>query len=52
LVLLEEAVPSVFNDALDADVLPVTFAIELEGLVMESAKLMILADLFLLASKL
>lgn len=52
LVLLEEAVAGVVDDALDADVSVVSFAVEFVGLVVEGAELVVLADLLLLAGEL
>lgn len=40
------------DDALHADVLPVALAVELEGLVVEGAELVVFADLLLLAGEL
>ncbi len=42
----------VLTDALNADIFVISFAIKLERLIVDTAKLMILPDFFLVAGKL
>jgi hypothetical protein len=49
LVLLAEAMAGVLHDAFHADVPVIRLAVELEGLIVEGAELVVPADFFFLA---